>query len=157
MLTLRPMTDGELAEWLTGQVEAFAAELVAAGETDAVARERSSRVYADSFPGGRRAERHRVDIAEADGERVGLVWTGPHPRRPDDATAAWIFDIEVDERRRGRGFGRELLRAVEEELRTAGVTELALNVFGDNDVARRLYGTSGYREVAITMSKQLGQ
>jgi ribosomal protein S18 acetylase RimI-like enzyme len=149
------MSADELAEWLGGQVEAFAAELVAAGEPADVAADRASRVYADSFPDGRPAERHRVDVGLLDGERIGIVWTGPHPRRPDDTSAAWIFDIEVDAGHRGKGYGRELLAAAEAEVRRDGITELSLNVFGDNEVARGLYKSSGYREVAVIMTKSL--
>jgi ribosomal protein S18 acetylase RimI-like enzyme len=97
-----------------------------------------------------------VLVAEVDGERVGIVWSGPYPPRPDDPAIAWIYDIEVDERRRGQGLGRELLHALEQHLAAQGVAELSLNVFGTNDRARRLYATAGYREVAITMTKPLG-
>jgi ribosomal protein S18 acetylase RimI-like enzyme len=43
----------------------------------------------------------------------------------------------------------------EEEARRRGIDRLALNVFGRNTVARRLYRSLGYDENAIAMSKAL--
>jgi ribosomal protein S18 acetylase RimI-like enzyme len=61
----------------------------------------------------------------------------------------------VDENHRGRGYGRELLAALEQRIRATGVRDLSLNVFGDNAPARRLYVSAGYREVAVTMTRPL--
>jgi ribosomal protein S18 acetylase RimI-like enzyme len=43
----------------------------------------------------------------------------------------------------------------EEEARRRGIGRLALNVFGRNTVARRLYQSLGYEENAVAMSKSL--
>jgi ribosomal protein S18 acetylase RimI-like enzyme len=43
----------------------------------------------------------------------------------------------------------------EREARSHGATELGLNVFGSNTVARHLYETLGYGTVAVRMSKRL--
>ena len=43
----------------------------------------------------------------------------------------------------------------EHEAREAGATDLGLNVFADNTVARHLYDRLGYRAVATRMSKKL--
>jgi GNAT superfamily N-acetyltransferase len=45
----------------------------------------------------------------------------------------------------------------EEEARRRGIPRLALNVFGGNNVARRLYTSLGYVENAVAMSKALDQ
>jgi ribosomal protein S18 acetylase RimI-like enzyme len=155
MITLRPMSADDYGEWLAGQRAAYIADRVSMGEPEELARRTACEQHASYFPDGRPAERHEVFVAEIDGERVGVVWVGPHPRRPADATAAWLYDIEVVQERRGQGLGRELLDAVEQLLAGSGVDEFSLNVFGDNDRARRLYTSAGYREVAITMSKDL--
>lgn len=108
------------------------------------------------LPEGRQTP--RVLLLSADnsvGEYVGYLWIGldrPGTSRP----GAWIYDIEVAQEQRGRGYGRALLRAAEEETLRNGVPTLGLNVFGNNHVARRLYETSGYSITQIAMSKQLG-
>ena len=44
---------------------------------------------------------------------------------------------------------------VEDEARARGHRRLVLNVFGGNDVARGLYRSVGFRETALTMTKDL--
>jgi ribosomal protein S18 acetylase RimI-like enzyme len=157
MLQLRPMRDDEFAGWRAENERSYVEERTAAGEPVEIAQRVAAEQFADYFPGGRPGERHEVLVGELDGSRVGIVWAGPHPRRPEDPTIAWIYDIYVDEPRRGQGLGRELLDALERHLAAQGVAELSLNVFGDNARARGLYATAGYREVAITMTKPLGE
>jgi ribosomal protein S18 acetylase RimI-like enzyme len=87
------------------------------------------------------------------GEAVGHAWV--ELRRPSVGGDAWIFDIEVLENQRGKGFGRALLRATEREAAAHGVTTMGLNVFGANTVARGLYESSGYETVTLQMRKRL--
>ena len=44
---------------------------------------------------------------------------------------------------------------LEDEVRARGLSRVALNVFGGNDVARSLYRSVGYSETAVFMSKEL--
>jgi ribosomal protein S18 acetylase RimI-like enzyme len=67
----------------------------------------------------------------------------------------FIYDIRLDERFRGRGYGKAAMEFAEEEARRLGVGRVALNVFGGNEVARNLYRSLGYQENAIAMSKTL--
>ncbi|HEY1833474.1 MAG TPA: GNAT family N-acetyltransferase [Solirubrobacteraceae bacterium] len=86
------------------------------------------------------------------GEVVGSVWVAlESPNGP----GAWIYDIEVSEAARGKGYGRLMLAAVERAVRERGVTELGLNVFAGNAVARGLYESSGYKATSVHMRKQL--
>lgn len=80
---------------------------------------------------------------------------GPHPRRPDHADSVWLFNIEIDAGARGQGFGRAALDLLERQMLTDAKSELSLNVFGHNTIARNLYNSAGYREAAITMTKTL--
>jgi ribosomal protein S18 acetylase RimI-like enzyme len=91
----------------------------------------------------------------ADGTYIGVVWLGglTHPRGTPDC--AFIYDIEIDEGHRGAGYGRALLTAAEDAVRSRGVGAVELNVFGDNARAIRLYQTSGYRVVTQQMRKSL--
>jgi ribosomal protein S18 acetylase RimI-like enzyme len=110
----------------------------------------------DLLPDGIRTTGHRILVAEDvdSGERIGHVWLGPRPQEPDPEVA-WLYDIYVEEPMRGRGLGRELLRLLETEARTADVSRIELNVFGDNEHARHLYETAGYTEMARQMAKDL--
>jgi ribosomal protein S18 acetylase RimI-like enzyme len=119
------------------------------------ARDRARESMAELFPDGRPAEgNHLWRAVDADGEPVGVLWLAH--RSPGTAQAhAWIYDVEVDEGRRGQGFGRALMQRAEEITREWGLTSLRLNVFGDNEVARNLYRTQGFREQAVIMTKSV--
>lgn len=58
-----------------------------------------------------------------------------------------LLRIAVDPDRRGRGLGRELLQAVQAELKSAGYRDLHLEVRAGNAAARALYAACGWREV----------
>jgi ribosomal protein S18 acetylase RimI-like enzyme len=88
------------------------------------------------------------------GRRVGFLWLAhrhPGPVREH----AYVYDIEVEADRRGEGWGRRLLERAEAVAREWGVASLQLNVFGDNEVARSLYRSAGFREQQVTMTKRL--
>ena len=69
--------------------------------------------------------------------------------------SAWVYDISVDADRRGQGLGRELIDALHAAARDLGATSMALNVFGHNTTAIRLYETSGYAVTAQQMRREL--
>ena len=78
-----------------------------------------------------------------DGDEIGLLWISmPGIVFPD---MAWISEIEVDEGRRGRGYGRQMIAAGEADLLARDVHRIGLHVFGHNTDARRLYLRLGYR------------
>jgi GNAT superfamily N-acetyltransferase len=91
-------------------------------------------------------------VLTEDGDAVGWLLLGPHPSRVD---AAFIYDVMIDERRQGQGLGRATMLAAEDFARTAGLTRLALNVFGWNHRAENLYRSLGYAVDSTTMSKSL--
>ena len=88
------------------------------------------------------------------GESVGVLWfartDGPGP------ITAFIWDIAVHPAFRGRGYGRATLEALEPIARALGCEAIRLHVFGDNDVARNLYLSTGYIETDVSMVKRLG-
>lgn len=107
-------------------------------------------------PDGQVPADQQVWVAEDPaGVRVGVLWLA-HREAGSSHAHAWIYDIEVDEARRGEGWGRTLLARAETETRALGLSSLRLNVFGQNNVARRLYRTQGFTESRITMIKDLG-
>lgn len=58
---------------------------------------------------------------------------------------------------RGSGLGTQLLTALEEHLRAAGVDDLILGVLSGNQDARRLYERLGYRPTWLYLSKFAGR
>jgi [ribosomal protein S18]-alanine N-acetyltransferase len=91
-----------------------------------------------------RSPRAAVWVAEeAGGGRVlGSLILSTRP----DIGFARIFTLMVDPAARGQGLGRRLVRAAEREARRRGCFTLSLEVREDNQAARGLYQTLGYRE-----------
>lgn len=155
-LTLRPMTDVEYEVFLGEQLTGYAEANIESGNwSEADALELSRKAYAGLLPNGLSTPRVILRKAEnSDGEIVGQVWIGLD--RPDSPVpSAWIYYIEVSEVYRGKGYGRDLLRAIEEETLRNGVSTIGLNVFGSNTVARKLYESAGYTVGQVRMSKKL--
>jgi ribosomal protein S18 acetylase RimI-like enzyme len=66
-----------------------------------------------------------------------------------------VWEIFLEENARGRGVGTAAMLLAEQEVRSRGATEIALNVFGPNQVARHVYEKIGYETTAIQMRKKL--
>ena len=97
---------------------------------------------------------HLIFRVEADGEPVGWLWLALRDPR-SNAEVGYIYNIVVDEAHRGRGIGRATMVLAEQEARRHGLNAIALNVFGQNAVARSLYTSLGYRETSVQMRKEL--
>jgi ribosomal protein S18 acetylase RimI-like enzyme len=153
-LRLRPATDAEWDAWRVRLIRSYAADKVSAGDWTAEEADSLAAQQTDSLmPAGARTPGMLVLTAEnPDGEPVGMVWVMLDRDRPG---AAWIYYIEVRPEQRGQGYGRALLRAAEQYSARHGATEMGLNVFGPNAVARGLYESSGYEITAINMRKPL--
>src|SRR5262245_32497180 len=73
---------------------------------------------------------------EESGHRVGHMWLGT--REQQGRRFFWVWDVFVAEEHRGRGLGRQAMQLAEQEARREGLSRIELNVFGGNEVARRL-------------------
>jgi ribosomal protein S18 acetylase RimI-like enzyme len=109
--------------------------------------------FGQLFPEGVPADGQHVMNVIADGATVGTLWMG-RPFSGEGATW-YVFDIEIAEAARGRGFGRAAMEAAEAWTRDRGGTRVALNVFGPNLIARALYESLGYEVQATSMFKDL--
>lgn len=155
-VTVRSMTPSEYEAWQDDLAAEYAADQVAAGRWPSEgAVERARAENAALLPHGLSTERMLVlRGVDEDGEPVGRAWVAlDHPRGAPDV--AFLYDIEVVEHRRGLGFGRALLTAVERAALEAGASSLELNVFGANDRAISLYSSAGYTVVTQQMRKRL--
>ena len=151
-VTLRPMPDDRVAEWIARSFTVYLEERIASGEAPDVAEARVKRSYSENFPNNRPLAAHRVFDVLADDEVVGLLWIGPQIEGSD---TWWIFDIEIDEPFRRRGYAREALELGHQEAKALGATAIGLNVFGFNTGARELYEKLGYAVTATQMKRPL--
>ncbi|MET9631133.1 GNAT family N-acetyltransferase [Lentzea sp. NPDC006480] len=89
------------------------------------------------------------------GEAVGNAWIGPDPGQVSGtATSAWLYDVNVFEPHRRRGYGSAILAAAEALIAREGKTALGLNVAGDNEAAIGLYRSNGYEVESMVMRKE---
>jgi diamine N-acetyltransferase len=77
-----------------------------------------------------------------DGDLVGYVMWGVDP----EDGSYWIGGLIIDASRQGEGTGRAAIIALLERFRDAGAVEAALSYQPDNERARTLYASLGFRE-----------
>jgi ribosomal protein S18 acetylase RimI-like enzyme len=102
---------------------------------------------------GHRSAGHSVFVIEVEREPVGHLWL-VESRDAYEPTLV-VYDIDVDESYRGRGYGKAAMVFAEEEARRRGLTRLALHVGARNDGARNLYRSLGFEENEVAMSKRI--
>lgn len=83
-----------------------------------------------------------VQARDADGV-LGSAGLGSH-WEPERATTATLFGMYVAPRARGRGVGEALVRAVLDEARRLGKSEVVLEVTSTNAAAEALYARCGF-------------
>lgn len=156
MIELVPMTEKEFGGFLDHSIEDYAEDKVRAGTwSKAEALARSRREHKTLLRDGLRSKYHHLyTIRETQGgEAVGVLWFRANL---DSATASgFIFDIEIDEQHRRKGYGRQAMQELEEIARKMGLRQLELHVFAFNEGARILYESLGYTVASLNMSKRL--
>ena len=148
---LRELRDDELPAWLEAARQFYVNDLERhAGMTHVEAEEKAHRDYGSLFPGGKPTEgQHLFAIENERGDTIGRLFFATRP------SGVWLYEIELEERVRGRGLGREAMLAFEEHARGLGAERVTLNVFGGNEVARSLYRSLGYVEESVHTGKRL--
>jgi ribosomal protein S18 acetylase RimI-like enzyme len=148
------MTQDEYDAWRGQSVADYAVEIARSRDLDPEsAAAQSAGEFAQLLPDGLASAGMHLWTAVVDDEPVGMGWI--ELRQRASGVSAWIYDISVGADHRGRGLGRGLLDALHAAARDLGATSMALNVFGDNLTAIRLYETSGYTVTAQQMKKEL--
>jgi len=140
----------QLKAWLVDMWAHYRDELLRAGETPEGAEQNIARNEAVLFKDGEPAEGQFIFDVVSDDVSIGSLWLG---KRSDHEW--YVYDVVIDEGFRGKGFGRQTMQAAEDFAKSKNGSRIALNVFGPNAVARKLYGSMGYNEMAIAMFKDL--
>lgn len=155
-LEIRPMTETEYDRWREAAIETYARDQLEAGRWPmATAMERARTSNDELLPAGFETADMLFFTAVRPGSGpVGLAWLGlVHPLGVPDC--AFLYEIEIFESHRRKGYGRALLGEVEGVARDRGRQGLELNVLGGNVAAIRLYARSGYAVSTQRMRKTL--
>jgi ribosomal protein S18 acetylase RimI-like enzyme len=149
-IAFRPLRDDELDAWTAAHTRGYAEGMIEFADMPREQAEaKAARDVAAVLPQGLATDGTHLWVVEDEGRAVGTVFLGIRDG------GAWLYDITIDEGERGRGYGRSAMLALEAEVRRLGFTELGLNVWGGNEVARRLYRSLGFGEVSVGMKKRL--
>jgi len=156
MIRLIPMLESELDNYLEKSIPNYAEENVKAGywsETEAL--EKSRKVFNNLLPEGVKSkDQYLFQVEDAKtNERVGVIWLNARTDVP--RPSGFIYDIEIDEAFRGKGYGKQTMLAIEEKARELGLKSIGLHVFFHNAVAKGLYQKIGYEVKSMNMVKEL--
>lgn len=156
MIKLIPMNDDEFQSYLAQAVADYAQDHVKAGDWDvADALEKSRREFQQLLPNGVASPKQHLYTAidMATNAKVGMIWFAE--REQGNTRFAFIYDFIIHEELRGKGFGKQTLLALEDEVKKAGLGTISLHVFGHNKTAFMLYQNTGFEVTHAMMSKQL--
>ena len=151
-VTLQPMPPERTTAWIERIHLEYIEARSLSGEPPEVAEAKAVASREENFPGGVPLDTHRVFEVVADGDIVGYLWLGPLPAGGDDW---WVFDVEIAEAHRRRGYARAALDLGHAEAKKLGAVSIGLNVFGYHTGAKELYDSLGYAVTATQMKKVL--
>ncbi|MER8043942.1 GNAT family N-acetyltransferase [Streptomyces sp. NPDC094032] len=152
--TFRPVTEAEFAEWQERSLAAFAQSWIDRGMAEELARAKAEDSRRRFLPQGLATPGVSVVVALRDADVVGCLWTGDIELEPGERVG-YVFEVEVAEGQRGKGYGRGLMLLAERVSLAAGERLLGLHVFTGNTPAIRLYESLGYRTTHLNSAKTL--
>ncbi|NED88792.1 GNAT family N-acetyltransferase [Streptomyces sp. SID11233] len=143
-VTARPMTPAEYPGWLAAEKLAYADDIVRSGaKSPEDAARKSDDDFAKLIPEGLATSGTTLLVLEVAGEPIGTGWL-KHGHLPG---VTYGYSLHIDERYRGKGYGRAAMAAGEQATLAAGDSVLMFTVWGGNEVAMNLYTSVGYRIV----------
>jgi ribosomal protein S18 acetylase RimI-like enzyme len=153
---LVPMTDAELQAYLAFAIDNYAQEHVKAGNwLPEEAHEKSAKEFQHLLPDGVASkDQYLFSIQEVTSrQKIGMLWfavtvTGAH-------RTAFIYDFNIDEAQRGKGYGRDALTALDKQAAAMGIESISLHVFAHNSTAIRLYEKMGYEVTDLHMTRKI--
>jgi ribosomal protein S18 acetylase RimI-like enzyme len=156
VVRLRPMTDQEFETFIERLLPDYAQEHVRAGSfPEAEALDRARQQVNELVPDGVRTKDQYLYVIEDEaGENaVGILWFARQDRGA--GPTAFVYDIEIHDQFRRRGYASQAFRLLEDRVRELGLSTISLHVFGSNTAAREMYRKLGYEETHIEMSKTI--
>ncbi len=154
-LQLRAMTDADYETWKFHSRLNYAKEKEKEGLSREDAEAEAEKSFERHLPNGKDTPGHFIYAVTTIDEAsvVGYLWWGL--QNHGSKKVPWIFDIELKDAFRGKGYGRATMMLAETDVLAKGFDRLGLHVFGHNKVARRLYDSLGFEVSNQVMYKNL--
>ncbi len=153
MPDLRPLREEEYDAFIERATAFYVEDMVRAGVDRDVAQAKADKDLPQLLSDGLATPSHSMYAIEDDGRFAGYLWLCD--REGELGHSLFVYAVEIDEAFRGRGLGRAAMVFAEQEAKRLGISKVALNVFGGNEVARGLYLSLGYLETAVHMEKRV--
>lgn len=151
---LRPMSAAEFPAWRARSEAGYAADMQESGGVPAeAAHAKAAADFEALLTNGLDSPGLLLYVIEDDGVPVGELWLGE--RSGPTGRILFVWELHVAPAFRGRGLGRAAMLLAEDIAREHGLPAIELNVFGGNEVARRLYRSLGYEESSVHMRKRV--
>jgi len=150
---LKEMSEQEFQNWKMVSEKNYALdkEKERYSKEDAMALSKKS--FESLLPNGKDTKNHfiyRVIDTESS-TAVGILWWGIQKQGSKDLP--WIYDIAIEEKFQGQGYGKATMMAAEVDVKKHGHRQLGLHVFGHNTKARMLYETLNFKTTNVVMRK----
>ena len=154
MSKLVPMTQVEFDAFLEHLIPGYASDNVRAGYwSEDEALEKSRQQTGSLLPQGLQTKNHYLFTLYDGDTAVGVIWLRAELDRP--VKSGYIFDVEIKEEFRGKGYGKQAMLLIEEKARELGIKRMGLHVFAYNEIAKNLYERIGYKASSMNMLKDL--
>lgn len=143
-IQFRQMNDDEFNKFMESSISDYAQDLIKSGRcTEETALECSKKEFHDIVPHGRdTVNNFFYTIVNSENEDVGVIWYEKHSE-----TLVFICDFLISEKFRKRGYGKQALLLLENNVKEKGLKKIALHVFEFNKPAISLYNCLGYKTV----------
>lgn len=138
----KPMTAEVYATWKDHSVVEYGKDIArGSGVSLAEASREAREQFAQLLPQGIDTPDHELWTLHDDGAQVAILWVHIDRNRG----VVFIYDVEADAAKRGKGYGRAATRLAESRALAAGLERVRLHVFAENVAANRLYESLGYQ------------
>lgn len=156
MVSFRPALSHKFLAFVDYFVEDYAAEISNNyGLTEAAALLQARHEIEESFPDLENTAGQIVmcimRIRSGDEQHIGYIWYKPDT----ELKSVYINDFYLFPNFRGMGLGSEAMKSLEVHLVKDGYTQIKLRVAADNQKARQVYDSNGFRVTGINMNKLL--
>ncbi|MBY0099623.1 GNAT family N-acetyltransferase [Mesobacillus maritimus] len=151
MIKLVLMNSDEYQDYISSAIKGYAEEKVLSGNwSQEESISKAEEEYARLLPKGEKTENNFLYSIVKDDKSVGVIWLA---RLSDEK--GYIYDINLFEKYRGYGYGKEAMKEIEKVGQELGMKKIGLHVFGHNKVARGLYDKLGYQTTNVLMEKEI--
>ena len=151
MVELKSMSSEAFDKYMDFTWNDYRSEVLKAGFTEEQANTATENAKKLILNDGVPNEDQRFFEVFAGEKNVGLL----HIAKQGDEGGWYIYYILINEPERGNGFGKQAMLAAENYVKSQNGKWIALNVFGFNTNARKLYESLNYETRSINMRKEI--